>query len=363
MIDRRTLLGSGAAAALPIKTSALGTTRPYRRIATEEAFAIPEWFNAMAALPAASLDIQEARMLAGLHAIPPIHQGLVDFDHRLKIMDNTGVDVHLLSLTTPGVQSLDPALAVTMARQTNDYLAGIIKKYPGRFAGLAAVSPQDVPAAVTEVDRALGELKLNGVLINSYTNGAYLDEPQFDPLLAAIARHGVPLYLHPRIPAPAMVQPYLAQGLTNAIWGFAADTGLHAMRMIMGGVFDRHPDLSVVLGHMGEAIPYWFWRIDNMFVKARSSPNAATYPARNLKKMPSQYFRENFYITTSGVNSHANLKFALEVVGVDRIMFAIDYPFESSAESVAFLDSAPISQTERKKIAFRNAERVFRLPA
>ncbi|RUT42400.1 amidohydrolase [Pseudomonas sp. PAMC 29040] len=356
MIDRRTLLGA-AIAAIPV-VAAVAAAKPgrstYRKIATEEAFAVPEWFAAMAAIPASSPDKFEAELLGGIHAIPAIHQGLADIDYRLKGMDQAGVDMHLLSLTSPGVQSFDSANAASMARLTNDYMAAVIARHPKRFAGLATVAPQDVPSAVAEIHRSLGELKLNGILLNSYTNGAYLDEPQFEPLLAAIAERGAPLYLHPRIPAPAMVQPYKAHGMTNAIWGFAADTGLHAMRMIMGGVFDRHPNLTVVLGHMGEAIPYWFWRIDNMYKKARSAPGSP-----KLKKLPSEYFRDNFYITTSGVNSHANLKFAIELLGADRIMFAIDYPFESSLESVDFLDTAPITDSDREKIAYRNAERVF----
>ena len=143
--------------------------------------------------------------------------------------------------------------------------------------------------------------------------------------------------------------------------GIAADTGLHAMRLIMSGVFDRYPNLTVVVGHMGEAIPYWFWRIDNMYAKSASSPAASARGVKRLKKPPSQYFRENFYITTSGVNSHANLNFAIELLGADRIMFAIDFPFESSADSVAFLDSAPISAIDRARIAHGNAERVFRI--
>ena len=335
----------------------------YRVIATEEAFAIPEWFEAMDAIPASSPETHEVRFLRSVEAIPHVRRGLLDIDHRLKDMDECGVDVHLLSLTTPGVQSFDPSAAVALARLANDRLAEIIRRRPARFAGLATVAPQDPAAAVAEIERAMTELGFNGVLINSYTGNEYLDDPKFDPILGAIARHGAPLYIHPRVPAPDMVQPYVQYGLLGALWGFAADTGLHAMRMILGGVFDRHPDLIVVLGHMGEAIPYWFSRIDNMFKKARGAQIGSGSGFHGPKRLPSEYFRDNFYITTSGVNSHANLKFALDLLGVDRIMFAIDYPFESSPESVAFLDSAPISPSDREKIAYRNAERVFKIKA
>lgn len=334
MIDRRTLLGAAALAA-PAASVAQGVAaRRYRRIAAEEAFAIPEWFAATGAIPLSSPEGNEARTLRAIEAIPQIRQGLLDFDHRLKVMDECGMDVHLLSLTTPGVQSLERRAAVEFARMSNDRLARIIRAHPTRFAGLAAVAPQDPDAAAAEIDRAMTQLGFNGVLINSYTNGEYLDHPKFEPIFAALDRHRAPLYLHPRVPAPAMVQPYVDYGLTNAIWGFAADTGLHAMRLIMSGLFDRHPELTIVLGHMGEAIPYWFWRIDNMATKARRQ--AAAGGPRGPSKLPSEYFRKNFYITTSGVNSHANLKFAIDLLGSDRIMFAIDYPFESSADSVAF---------------------------
>ena len=360
MIDRRTLLGAsalvGSTAAIAKPTKA----KCYRRIATEEAFATPDWLAATESVPISSPDGFEAKTLRGIQAIPQVRQGLLDFDRRLKVMDECGVDMHLLSLTTPGVQSLERDKAVRFASTLNDFLASTIRQHPTRFSGLAAVAPQDPVSAAAEIDRAMGTLGLNGVLINSYTNGEYLDHPKFEPIFEALVRNKAPLYIHPRVPTPAMAAPFVDYGLSTAIWGFAADTGLHAMRLIMSGVFDRHPELTVVLGHMGEAIPYWFWRIDNMAAKARRhviGRGERPVPA----KLPSEYFRSNFYITTSGVNSHANLKFAIELLGADRIMFAIDYPFEDSAGSVAFLDTAPITERDRHKIAYGNAERVFRI--
>lgn len=355
--SRREVLAAGVG--LPLAAASQASRSHYRRIATEEAFAIPEWFEAMDSIPATSPEINEVRLLQSLQRVPTLRRGLLDFDYRLQGMDETGVDMHLLSLTTPGVQSLDAARGVALARLANDRLAEVIAKHPTRFAGLAAVAPQDPDAAAREIDRAMATLGFNGVLINSYTHGEYLDHPKFAPILAALVGHRAPLYLHPRVPAPAMVQPYTEHGLLGALWGFAADTGLHAMRLIMSGVFDRYPGLTVVLGHMGEAIPYWFWRIDNMYKRGAGATNASARGFTPLRKLPSQYFRENFYITTSGVNSHANLKFAIDLLGTDRIMFAIDYPYESSAESVAFLDTAPITTGDRDRIAHRTAERVF----
>ncbi len=358
MIDRRTLLTAGALS-LPAAAAAQSVGGQRNRIiATEEAFATPDWFEVMDALPLSGPEGHETRFLRALEANPQIRRGLLDFDHRLRVMDECGVDVHLLSLTTPGVQSFEAQTATEIARRSNDFLADIIRRHPSRFAGLAAVAPQDPAAAAAEIDRAITVLGFSGVLINSYTNNEYLDDPKFEPIFAALARHGAPLYLHPRVPAPSMVAPYAQYGMLGAMWGFAADTGLHALRLILSGVFDRHPNLTVVLGHMGEAIPYWFWRIDNIFDKARAAAGSAF---RGPAKLPSEYFHENFYITTSGVNSHANLRFAIDLLGADRIMFAIDYPFESSVESVAFLNTAPISDNDRTKIASGNAESIFRI--
>ena len=359
-IDRRTLLAAGALS-VPLAAAGPAATKRPRIIATEEAFATLEWLDASERLPRTGPEATERNLLQNLFKVPALRQGLLDFDYRLKLMDQNGVDMHLLSLTTPGVQSFEPAAAVAMARRSNDQLAEIVRQHPTRFAALAAVAPQAPEAAAAEIERAMTKLGFSGVLINSYTDDQYLDHPKYDPLLAALARHDAPLYLHPRPPAPSMIGPYADYGLTGALWGFAADTGLHAMRLIMSGVFDRYPHLTVVLGHMGEAIPYWLWRIDNMFRKFRGAPTAAALGFRALKKLPSQYFRDNFYITTSGVDDHKTLAYALDQLGADRIMFAIDFPFEATEEAVAFLRTAPLTEEARHKIAHGNAERVFRI--
>jgi 2,3-dihydroxybenzoate decarboxylase len=331
------------------------------KIATEEAFAIPEWQAAMREVPMEGPEANEVRFLRFVQSVDHWRIGLTDFDARLAEMDAAGVDMHLLSLTTPGVQSFAPDRACEIARIVNDRLACVIAEHPGRFAGLATVAPQRPEVAAEELERAITELKLNGLLINSYTNDEYLDLPKYDPILAAAARLKAPLYIHPRTPAPSMVRPYSAHGLIGALWGFAADTGLHAMRLIMSGAFDRHPDLKVVLGHLGEGIPYWFWRIDNMYHKYNDLGAAQAIGISPLRQPPSEYFKTNIYLSTSGMNSHVNLDFAIKQVGVDRIMFAIDYPYESSEQSVRFLETAPISEDDREKIAYRNAERIFRI--
>lgn len=350
MTSGETLLGGAA-----------GLRDRYRKIATEEAFAIPEWLDAMAQVPMEGGEAAEVRFLRFVQAVEEWRVGLVDFDRRLAIMDEHGVDMHLLSLTTPGVQSFAPDHASEVATMVNDKLAEIIARHPDRFSGLATVAPQQPEAAARELERAITKLGLNGLLINSYTNDEYLDLEKFDPILAMAAKLDTPLYLHPRTPSPSMVKPYAAHGLIGALWGFAADTGLHAMRLIMSGVFDRHPNLTVVLGHLGEGIPYWFWRIDNMYKKFNRLGAGPAIGIRPLRQLPSEYFKTNIYLTTSGMNSYDTLAFAIDQVGVDRIMFAVDFPYESTEESVHFLDTAPISMENRNAIAHGNAERVFKI--
>lgn len=363
MLTTRRAVLAAAAATIPAAVAAKirkGNKRMFK-IATEEAFAIPEWQEAMREIPMEGPEANEVRFLRFVQSVDDWRIGLVDFKHRLAIMDACGVDMHLLSLTTPGVQSFQPDRASEVARMVNDRLAAIIAEYPGRFAGLATVAPQQPEAAAAELERAITKLGLNGLLINSYTNDEYLDLPKYDPILEMAARLRVPLYIHPRTPSPSMVQPYSAHGLIGALWGFAADTGLHAMRLIMSGVFDRHPDLTVVLGHMGEGIPYWFWRIDNMYHKYNNLGAAEAIGIKPLRQLPSEYFKTNIYMTTSGMNSHDSLDFGIKLLGSERIMFAIDYPYESSEQSVKFLETAPITETQRENIAFRNAEKVFNI--
>lgn len=332
---------------------------PLRIIATEEAFATSEWMNDMDCFPPTGPEAVEANFLKVIQNVPAWRNGLLDLDIRLREMDENGVDIHLLSLTTPGVQTFEGDHATALARQANDWLASTIRERPTRFAGLACVAPQDPQAAANEIRRAIGVLGLNGVIINSYTNDEFLDLPKFDPILAACTEMKAPLYLHPRTPAPSMIKPFAAHGLVGALWGFQADTSLHAMRLIMSGAFDRHPDLTLVLGHMGEGIPYWFWRIDNMSRKYPAIGAMKSLNFTELRQPPSEYFKTNIYITTSGMNWHRSLQFGIDTVGADRIMFAIDFPYESSAESVEFLRTASISESDRALIAHANAERVF----
>ncbi len=337
---------------------------PYRRIATEEAFSVPEVYQALREWAATAdpaepdRDFWDFVFTQDSPGLRRVRRQLLDLDgERLEVMDANGVDVHLLSLTAPGVQTFPAAAAVSLARLANDRLTSVIARHRGRFAGLAAVAPQDPPAAAAEISRCVTELGLNGVVINSHTGGEYLDEERFWPILEAAEALGAPIYIHPRSPATSMAAAFRKYGLETGIWGFAAETGLHALRLICGGVFDRFPGLRIVLGHLGEGLPYWLYRIDYMH------PVRASYHQRpSLSLKPSEYLKRNFAITTSGMNWAPVLRFCIEAVGADNIMFAIDYPYQVTEDAVRFLDEAEIPEGDKRKIYHVNAERIFGIP-
>lgn len=334
--------------------------RKYRLIATEEAFSIPEQtdeFRKAASLSYSNPDLDMWRsFLAPASDAPPLLRRLLDLDEeRIHIMDKCGVDMHVLSLTSPGVQIFNADTAARLATLANDRLAEIIKQHPTRFAGLASFAPQDPKTAAREIDRAINKLKLNGLVVNSHTNGEYLDNPKYWPIFEAATAVDAAIYIHPRnMPDPCTFMIRADVDLSGAIWGFQMETGLHAMRLIISGVFDRFPLLKIVLGHMGEALPYWLYRIDYMY-------QAYTRGQGKLKKTPSQYIKDNFLITTSGMNTHPVLKYCHEVLGPDNIMFAIDYPYQESMEAANFMNSAPLPAADCEKIAHGNAERVFHI--
>ncbi|MBS2547628.1 amidohydrolase [Catenulispora sp. NL8] len=283
---------------------------------------------------------------------------LPDFtEFRLPEMDTNGVDMQVLSLTAPGIQAQpDADVAVADARAANDFLATVISEHPGRFQGLAAVPLQDPKRAAAELRRAIEELGLCGALVNDHTLGHYLDEPQYAPFWETLQDLGVALYIHPN-PVPAddwsLLRGY--PGLDQATWSWAARTGGHAMRLIFGGVFDRFPGAKIILGHMGEFLPSHLYRFDVRY--------ADLDPAKQLqlKKPPSEYFGANIAITTSGVFSHEALVAAIHAIGIDNVMFSIDYPFERTEAAVEFMRTAPLAPADKAKVAHENAERILRL--
>jgi len=281
---------------------------------------------------------------------------------RLKDMDENGIDMQVLSLSTPGVEAFDAAEGTAMAIKTNDYLAGIVKKHPDRFAGYAAIAPQDPEAAAVELERAVTELGLKGANINSHIRGEYLDNQKYWPIFEKAEKLGVPIYLHPRHPAPDMVRPYLPyRELAFPLWGFGADTGLHAMCLICSGVFDKYPGLKIILGHLGEALPFWMNRMDEKWKPMKAAELTPEPFARKLNKIPGQYIKDNFMITTSAMYWQPLLQFVHSVIGADRLLFAVDYPYETNQGAVQAVEAMPIDNTDKEKIFHLNAEKLLKL--
>lgn len=351
-----------------------------RKIATEEAFVIPEVAEAMRDVvrrDGASLDLklltliydappQKSPSIQSRSPVVPVATNrdalarmllprLLDIDTgRLADMDANGVDMHLLSLGIPGVQMFERDTAVALARLSNDRLSEAVRRHPTRFARLASFAPQDPSAAAKEMERAINTLKLNGFLVNSHTQNRYLDEQHNWPILEAAEALGAPLYIHPRAPSDGMAAPFRDYRMEGAIWGYGVEAGTHAVRLMLSGVLDRFPRLCIVLGHLGEALPFWLWRLDFM-----ASPGSRAGLKNQLK--PGEYIRRNFAITTSGHEDPLALRFCIDKTGIDRVMWAIDYPYQPSASAVAFIESAPLSDQGRAQIAYRNAERIFRI--
>jgi 2,3-dihydroxybenzoate decarboxylase/5-carboxyvanillate decarboxylase len=332
---------------------------PMRRIATEEAWSCPEHMAAMLSLTKSNFDELDLR-LPRRSGVPgsPLYNGLTDTDgERLRIMDADDVSMHLLSLTSPGVQIFDADTACELATLANDRLAAAIARHPTRFAGLAAFAPQDPKRAVKEMERAINRLKLNGFILNSHTNGEYLDNPKFWPILECAEALDRAIYIHPRCPSRDMAKPYGDYGMYTAMWGFQAEVSVHAMRMILSGLFERFPKLKIVIGHMGESIPFNVWRADYIYGVHKGWGDIPG----NVK--PSEVFKRNFWITTSGVEHTPALKYCIEVLGSDRVLWAIDYPYQVSPPAVAWMNSADISEEDRHKIFHGNAERLFHIAA
>jgi len=334
----------------------------YLRIAAEEAFLTTEIFDAYKKLlsDGSHGDPGFADLWGHFQKPGPVVRRLLDLDaERIQDMDATGIARQLLLLTAPGVQIFDADLGTRLARSSNDELAAAIRKHPERFSGLAAIAPQNPQEAAKELDRGVRQLGLKGAVVNSHTRGEYLDDQKFWDIFAAAEALDVPIYIHPTTPPPSMIGPFLERGLDGAIFGFACETGLHVLRIVLAGVFDRFPKLRLVIGHLGEGLPYWLFRIDFMH---RAMVAANRYPTvKKLQRAPSEYLRENVWITTSGMAWQPPILYAQSVLGADRVLYAMDYPYQFVPEEVAVTDGLPISGSDKKMLYQSNAERVFRL--
>jgi uncharacterized protein len=320
-----------------------------RTIALEEHFATPAFMEG----PGRKLK-ERAETSGG--RLARVVAELTDLgDGRVAAMDAAGVDLQALSLTEPGVEQLEGDEAKRVARETNDGLAEAVRRHPTRFFGLASLPMSDPPAAISELERAADDRGFKGVVINGHHRGRYLDDRIFWPVLARIEALKFPIYLHPT-PSPQPVvdawygslSPMVSELMAGPGWGWHIETALHVLRMVLGGVFDAHPALQIVIGHMGESLPSMLQRVDVM------SP-AMT----RLKKPISAYLRENVHYTFSGFNFLPTFLDLMLEVGVDRIMFSTDHPYQSMAEGRAFLDRLPVSNADRERIAHSNAERLF----
>lgn len=280
-------------------------------------------------------------------------------EERLADMDATGISLQVLGLTAPGVQIFDEDLAVSLAASTNDQLAEACRRHPDRFAGLATIAPQAPAKAAAELSRAVTQLGLKGAMINSHTHGEYLDDPKFWDIFEAAQSLGVPIYIHPVTPPAKMIAPFLERGLEGAIFGFAVETSLHMLRLVVGGVFDRFPDLTIVVGHLGEGLPFWLYRLDYMHA---ASVAAGRYESMQpLDRPVSEYLRQNFYYTTSGMPWEPAILYTRSVIGADRVMYAMDYPYEFVPDEVRMSDELSVDPEEKRHFFQGIAEKVFGL--
>jgi predicted TIM-barrel fold metal-dependent hydrolase len=274
---------------------------------------------------------------------------------RLKHMDAVGVDLQVLSLTMPGTQAFAPDVAIPMARDANDRVAAAMKVNPTRFAGFATLPTAAPEDAAKELERAVKTLGFKGTMINSHTEGEYLDNKKYRPILECAAALDVPIYLHPREPHPAVMQAYFDgfEDLSTAAWGFAMEACTHFLRLVMAGVFDTYPNLRFILGHLGEGLPFWLDRFEDH--------TRFHMKARGLKKTPRQYLTENLVVTCSGNFSTPAFLCTVMALGIDNVLFSIDWPYESNKIAVDFLNTLPLAPADKEKIAHGNAERVLKL--
>ena len=289
---------------------------------------------------------------------------LMDIEgRRIDEMDQNGVEMMILSLNAPAVQAIpDRQRANEVAKKSNDMLAEWVQRNPGRFSGFAALPLQDVDLACAEMERCVNELGFVGALVNGFSqadseeSALYYDLPQYRPFWDVVAKLNVPFYLHPRNPLPSMAQIYEGHPwLLGPTWAFGQETAVHALRLMASGLFDEHPNLQIVLGHMGEGLPYSMWRIDN---RNKWVGDERGYPAQ---RMLGEYFQNNFYITTSGNFRTQTLIDAMLEIGADRVLFSADWPFENVDHAANWFDSCTISEADRMKIGRTNSMDLFRI--
>lgn len=288
---------------------------------------------------------------------PAVAERLYDLGElRLKEMDEAGIDLQVLSHGAPSTQKFDPETAVRLARRTNDRLHDAVKAHPDRFAGFAALPTPDPKAAADELERAVTKLGFKGAMVHGLTNGLFLDDKRFWPIFERAQALDVPLYMHPAQPHPAVIDAYYKDYaaefpmLVRAAWGYTVETATQGIRLVLSGVFDAYPRLKIILGHLGESLPFSLWRIDHAL-------------SRNASRLKSfrDAFCEHFYITTSGNFSDPALLCCIMEMSVDRILFSVDYPFVQNAPGMKWMETLSLSVADKEKILSGNAKRLLRL--
>ncbi|MEQ1945906.1 MAG: amidohydrolase family protein [Bryobacteraceae bacterium] len=319
------------------------------KIILEEHFAQPD-----------TIDDSERYFPAALW--PDFRHRLVDIHGtRLEQMDKHGIELCILSLNAPAIQAVwDRQRAIELARQSNDYIAEQVAKNPKRFHAVAALPMQDPEEAAKELTRCVKELGFLGALVNGFTqvdvedSSVFYDLPQYGSFWATVEQLGVPFYLHPRLPLPTRAHHFEGHPwLYGPAWAFAAETSVHALRLMASGLFDKHPNLTIILGHLGENIPAHIWRTDHRIKKMPLG-----IPA---KKPLAEYLRNNFYVTTSGNFRDQTLTEVISEIGVDRVLFSADWPFEEISQAAEWFDHCAISESDRQKIGRENARTLFGL--
>jgi 5-carboxyvanillate decarboxylase len=343
-----------------------GGDRGYLRIATEEAFATREQVDVYLRMVKDGTADKGMVSLWGFYGTSPSERAtqiinrLLDLgEQRIRHMDETGIDVAILALTSPGVQPfLDLDEAKGIATRANDTLADAVAAHPTRYVGMGTLVPQDPQWSATEIKRCAA-MGFKGVQINSHTQGHYLDEPQFDPIFRALTDVSQPLYIHPATLPDNMMGGMIDAGLDGAVFGFGVETAYHLLRLVTSGLFDRYPDLQVMAGHGCEALPYWLYRTDYMHKAGVKSNRYASI--KPLKHDLFHYMRNNFLGTCSGLPFEPAVKLMIDVMGEDRVMYAMDYPYEYVADEVRTMDNMDIPDSVKKKFFQTNAERWFQL--
>jgi len=322
--------------------------RPISKIALEEHFLIPDFVGYFAeTYPNISPAIREF----GTGILQDLG------DKRIEVMDKNHIEHVVLSIAGPGVQvERDATVAKRRAKAANDFLADEISKRPGRYGGFAHLALQDPAEAAAELERSVRDLGFRGAMINGQSNGEYLDLDKYAVFWERVAALEAPVYLHPANPVD---NPAVYAGHTE-LWGpvcsWAFETAAHALRLVFAGIFERYPKASLILGHMGETLPFNLWRFDSRWLVCNRG-------SRTLEQPPSFYIKRNIAITTSGVCSEISLRCALDAMGAGNVMFSVDYPFEKTELAAQFIDQARISETERAQVAAGNARRILRLPS